>query len=167
MPARSTLATKRASGSGARGVARAELLHDLEGVSHGLHGQAAAHVQRDVERLRDLAIRRTQVEDLLHAVLDSLPAVGDDGHRQRGQLLVLLRERALAEHFARHRAHGRGHAHGRVTDVLIEMAAARLALRRPEMRRDGIHGALLFGRMVAWAPQLTPSTEEPRMTDAK
>src|SRR5262245_48741089 len=144
MPARSTVATWRAGGSGARGLARAQLLHDLEGVAHGLHGQAAAHVERDVERLRDLAIRRTQVEDLLHAVLDSLPAVRDDGDGQRGQLLVLLSERAVAEDLARDRAHRRGHAHGRMTDVLIEMAAARLALRRSEMRCDGIHGALSF-----------------------
>src|SRR5206468_10834606 len=54
--------------------------------------------------------------------------------------------------FTRDRAHGGGHPHGRMADVLIEMGAARLSLARPEMRRDGIHGTLLFEAGPCAAP---------------
>ena len=69
---------------------------------HGLGRQRAAHQQPDVERLRDLRLRRALVEDLLDAVVDSVEAVLGDGDGERGQLLVLLaqgagREDLLAE----------------------------------------------------------------------
>jgi len=40
-------------------------------VPHGLGGQRPAHEEPDVQRLRDLRVRRAQVEDLLDAVVDS------------------------------------------------------------------------------------------------
>src|SRR3989337_1213796 len=73
-------------------------VHDGEGVADGLHADGASHDSADVERLRDLRVRRAQVEDLLHAVLDSVEAVLDDRDTESRQLLVLLAEGPVGEH---------------------------------------------------------------------
>ena len=54
-------------------------------MADGLHGQRAAHQHADVERLRDLLIRGSQVEDLLDSVVDSVEAVLGNGDCQRRQ----------------------------------------------------------------------------------
>jgi len=105
----------------------AHLLHDLKRIAHGLHGQASTHVEPDVKRLGDFGIRRAQVEDLLHAVLHSLPAVRDHGYGEGRELLVLLGDGAVSEDSAAHLPHGAGYAHGRVGDLLIDAGAPGLA----------------------------------------
>src|SRR6185436_12719822 len=53
-----------------------------------------------------------QVEDLLHAVLDSVEAVLGNRHRQRGELLVLLRQGPVGEYALAQIAEGARHLHG-------------------------------------------------------
>jgi hypothetical protein len=48
-----------------------------------LHADRTSHDRADVERLGNLRVRATQVEDLLHAMLDSVEAVLHHGHRER------------------------------------------------------------------------------------
>jgi hypothetical protein len=51
------------------------LLDDRKRVSDRFHGQRTAHQHADVEGLGNLFVRRSQVEDLLDAVIDSVEAV--------------------------------------------------------------------------------------------
>src|SRR5574341_345553 len=89
-----------------------DLPHHAVGVPHRLAGEGAAHEQRHVQRLGDLGLRGTQVEDLLHPMVDSLEAVLRDGHRQGHQLLVLLAEGAVREHGLAELLKARHHLHG-------------------------------------------------------
>src|ERR1700730_4852217 len=89
-------------------------------MAYGLHADRASHNRADVESLGDLAVARTQVEDLLHAVLDSIEAILHDGHRQCRQFLVLLAQRAVGEDTFADLAHGGRHLHGALGDQTIE-----------------------------------------------
>src|SRR5262249_41845888 len=100
----------RGRASGGRRSARgrrpaAQLLPELERVADHLERQAAAHVERDVERLGELGVGGPLEEDFLHAVLRSFPAIVRHRDRERGQLLVLLGDGPRGEDLAAQRLH--------------------------------------------------------------
>src|SRR6266478_425449 len=97
-----------------------DLVHDGEGVADGFHADRPTHDGADIQRFRDLGVRRAQVEDLLHAVLDSVEAVLDDRDGEGRQLLVLLAQRAVGEHALADLADRGRHLHGALGDQAVE-----------------------------------------------
>src|SRR5580765_719005 len=102
------------------GLSFLDVVHDREGMAYRLHADRTSHDRADVERLRDLRVRGTQVEDLLHAMLDSVETVLHDGHREGGELLVLLAQRPVREHALAHLSHRGRHLHGALGDQPIQ-----------------------------------------------
>ena len=97
-------------------------------MADGLGRQRPPHEQPDVQRLADLHVRRALVEDLLDAVVDSVEAVLRDRHRQRGQLLVLLRERAIGEDLPAEVTEARVDLQGRLEHQPVEPLLLRVPL---------------------------------------
>src|SRR6266511_2043696 len=102
------------------GLSFPDVVHDGKGVTYRLHADGASHDRADVERLGDFGFGRAQVEDLLHAVLDSVEAALHDGHRERRQLLVPLAERTVGEHALADLSHRARYLHGALGDQTIQ-----------------------------------------------
>jgi hypothetical protein len=118
-----------------------ELVHHAEGVTGGFGGQGAAHEQADVQGLGDLRVGRTQVEDLLDSVIDSVEAVLRNGHRQRRQLLVFAGQRPLSEHPPAQLPEGGVHLHGGLEHQAIQSLPLRLSFMN-------VHGVLSYPVLV-------------------
>src|SRR4029453_15357584 len=89
-------------------------------MAYRLHADRTSHDRADVERLCYLRVRGTQVEDLLHAMLDSVEADLHHGHREGSELLVLLAQRPVREPALTPLSHRGRHLHGALGDQPIQ-----------------------------------------------